>query len=305
MDTQALLQAKQLLAQAQSVLVVLGPQPTPDQTAAALALRGGLSQAGRQVEIASPNELPSEVQVLPESDMVRQKLGSRDLAIGFPYLQTAVEKVTYQISEDNQKFYVIVRPQKGQPPLDPATVEYDYIGTEVDLIFLVGVHNLESLEHLYTEYTNLYEAAPLVVIHTFEPDLGTVKLDTSPYSSYSEAMVSLLRELELSVTPDGATQLLAGVETATENLQSKTTQPETFEVVAYLLRSGARRIGSLQQTKELRPTTSAVRPFTPEAKVEQSTASLAAPARPKVTVTKNTPKGNSLNPPTDQRGRLV
>src|SRR5690606_36893853 len=80
-----------------------------------------------------------------------------------------------------------------------------------------------------------------VTFHTFQPEIGTIKLDASGASSLSEAMAQLLWQLQLSVTQVDATNLLTVIEQSTQNFRSLSTSAETFETVAQLLRQGARR----------------------------------------------------------------
>ena len=207
LDADRVAQLKDLLPNFQSALVVLGPRPTIDQLASALAIFEALQTLGKEVEIAAPGDLSSELADVSGSELVRQKLGNRNLTISFPYSETAVDKVSYNISEDNRHFYLVIKPRKGERPLEVKEVEFDYTGAEAELIFLVGVHSYESLDHLYSGYEQLYEQATVVTVNTFEPEIGSIKLDVSGYSSMSEGVVRLLQGLEtVDYIPQAKTQ---------------------------------------------------------------------------------------------------
>jgi hypothetical protein len=169
------------------------------------------------------------------------QLGKQNLVIEFDYEESAVDKVSYHIGEESGKFYLTIKPKKGSKPLDKSRVDFTYAGADADLIFLVGVHDLETLDQLYFGYEPLYENAFVVTLNSFKPELGNVQIDLSGGSSLSESLVGLLTGLEIPVTEEMATNLLRGIEQATDNLQSFAASADTFEVVAKLLRSGARR----------------------------------------------------------------
>jgi nanoRNase/pAp phosphatase (c-di-AMP/oligoRNAs hydrolase) len=119
------------------------------------------------------------------------------------------------------------------------------------MVFLVGVHDLETLNQLYIGYESLYQNAFVVTLHTFRPELGNIQLDLSGMSSMSEAMTDILEGMEVPLNTEIATDLLHGIESMTNNLLSLTASAETFETVAKLLRAGARR--KTHSTPQVRP----------------------------------------------------
>jgi hypothetical protein len=242
MEPEQITQLKELVGSATSVVVMLKSEPSTDQAAAALGLAGALVDAGKEVVVACPLWLEADVSPLQLSGWLRDQLGNRDLVVSFPYSEAAVDKVSYHIDDEAGKFFLVVKPQKGQPPLSSSGVEYSYSGAEADLILLVGVHTWESLEHLYTGYEQFFANTTSVAIHTFEPQIGSMKYNLSEMSSFSEGVTRLLTELELNVGTDAATDLLTGIELATNHLSSLSVTPDTLERMAWLMRSGGRRL---------------------------------------------------------------
>lgn len=230
---------KEYLHTAQTAAVILGPKPTPDQAAVASALYQGLVKMGKNAGLYAPKALGEHTfSALPD---VKTELGKQNLVVELDYNEDAVDKVSYHIGEKSKKFYLTIKPRRGAKPLDTKNVQFSYAGAEADLVFLVGVHDLEVLEQLYFGYENLYESAFVVTLHTFEPELGSVRLDLSGASSMSEAAAGILEGLEIPLTAEMSTDLLGGIESMTNGLQSLTATAETFEVVAKLLHAGARR----------------------------------------------------------------
>lgn len=240
--TDSVQQFSELLQNNSEILIILGADPSYDQVASALALADSLQDADKNVMVASPESLPDLFSSLRNTDWIEHKLGNQNLSVKFPYSPESVDKVSYHISDDEQRFYLLIQPQKGAKPLDSKQVTFDYTGASADLVILIGVHQLDSLDHLYEGYHELYEQTSIVSIHTFETAIGNIKIDTSSFPAYSQAMFTLLGRAQLSLSPDSATNLLAGIELVTNGMSSALTTADTFQTVAELLRLGARRI---------------------------------------------------------------
>jgi len=236
-------QIKDLIQVSETAVVVLTPEPTKDQVASATALFLSLQALGKQVSFVIPKkpDRTSDIETLSGLDQLQTELGNQDLTVSFPYLAEKVDKVSYHIDESSQKFYLVIKPKKGVAPLDTAAIEYAYTGAATQLIFLIGVHSFESLEQLYFGYEALYTSVPVITFHTFEPRIGSIKVDASGTSSLSESMSQFLFMIGAPPDADAATNLLLAIEETTDNFKSLVTTAETFEIVAYLLRQGARR----------------------------------------------------------------
>lgn len=239
LNSTALSQIKAILDPAQSVVIAFPPQANQDQRASAISFYRALRDLKTEVSLVTPTELDYEGLVGGED--VRTKLGNKDLSISFDYDENSVDKVSYNIDEEMGKFYLVIKPKKGQKPLDADRVSFDYIGAQADVIFLFGVHNLEVLDHLYFSFEDVYDKATVISIHNFETEVGDLKIDISGYSSWSEGMLQMIEQLGLELDSGSATNLLTAIEHATNGLSSYTTTADTFETVAKLLRAGATR----------------------------------------------------------------
>lgn len=233
--------AGDMLKDAKSVVVLLPEVPSFDQVAAATALVVSWLHVGKDVVLASQEPLSADALSLIGSELCKQQLANQNLTISFPYAQSAVDKVSYHISDDQQKFTLVIKPQKGAKPLDSSKVSFGYLGVDTDLIFLVGVHSFDSLGPLYEGSEDLFQRSTTVVIHTFEPDIGLIKLNIGDTSSFAEGTARLMSQWHESIPADAASNLLAGIYEATDSLHSWAVTAETFETIAWLLRQGGRR----------------------------------------------------------------
>jgi hypothetical protein len=233
--------AKDMVHSAKSVVVLLPEVPSFDQVAAATSLVVTWLHLGKDVVLACQEPLPPEALNLVGSELCKQQLANQNVTITFPYEQSAVDKVSYHISEDQQKFTLVIKPQKGAKPLDASKVSFGYLGVDTDLIFLVGVHSFDSLGPLFEGNEDVFQRATTVVLHTFEPEIGLIKLNIGDTSSFAEGTARLMSQWHDSIPADAASNLLAGIYEATDSLHSWAVTAETFDTIAWLLRQGGRR----------------------------------------------------------------
>jgi len=88
----------------------------------------------------------------------------------------------------------------------------------------------------------LKKGKTLVNLSTLDKNsqFGTVNLYDPTASGCSEIMATVIKALELALEPDMATNLLAGIEAATQNL-TQAGSADTFEAVVELIRLGGQR----------------------------------------------------------------
>jgi hypothetical protein len=233
---------QELFSQAKTILVIYSADALRDHLISATALYKNIqSQTDKEVSLLSSEDLSKIESDIVYLDETKTEVGNKNLCVAFDYVEESIENVSYHISQEEKKFYLTIKPKKGAKPLSQEGVEFSYTGAEADMIILVGVDSLESLEQLYYGYENLYQNTHLVSINSYETNFGTLKLDADNSSSLSEFTSELLYSLNFQVEPETATNLLAGIDEETSNLTSYLVTADTFEIVAKLLRSGARR----------------------------------------------------------------
>jgi len=208
---------KQALITAKQVLVLLPQNPNVDNVAAALALYLALVKKGLSTTIGCSSQMTVQFNRL---------------------------KVAYDKDPANQKFHLTIEPKAGMQPLDASQVEYSYTGSNADVIFVIGSRTLEDLGELYQQEKALLDnkSKTLVNLSTLDKNsqFGTVNLYDPTASGCSEIMATVIKALELALEPDMATNLLAGIEAATQNL-TQAGSADTFEAVVELIRLGGQR----------------------------------------------------------------
>ncbi len=228
-----------IVTAAETILLVFPSDANRDLQASVVAFQDVLKSVGKTAKLLSPQ--PPEELAFQELSGVAQELGQDNLVITFPYSLEKVDKVSYNIDETSNQFYLTIKPRAGITPLETSEISFKYTGASADAIILVGITELESLEQIYFGYEELFSSVPTFVVSEAASQFGTYHLETSGFSSASEAVSQLMTQAQYQVSSDAATALLTGIEDTTQNFSSRTASAETFETVASLLRAGARR----------------------------------------------------------------
>jgi nanoRNase/pAp phosphatase (c-di-AMP/oligoRNAs hydrolase) len=262
-------QVKTAIDQANDIFVLFPGNAGPDVVGASLALAGSLQARGKNVAIASPQELTEAATRLPLSDQVSQKIGNRNLVISLKVgSRDSIDKVSYNLEEDGSTFNLVIQPKKGQAPLKSEDVSFSYAGAAADLVIMIGATRFEDMQDFYVNERKLFTEATTINIHRYTASkFATYHLDDPRAGALSEIMYKLMHDLNLTQTKATATNLLAGIDTATGNLMAPTVTADTFEAVANLLRAGGLRQTygdqAVSQTPPMAPTVTEMNPPTP------------------------------------------
>lgn len=242
MNSDQLSQLQELLTTAQNIIIIVKAEEQFDYFASAMALSLALQSAQKQVDLFSVNQNNPNWSFLAGVDQIRKQLGKQNLVISFDYNEQAVDKVSYYIGEESKKFYLTIKPQKGCQPLAENSVHFSYSGAEADLIILINIEDLKSLDNLYHGYESLYQDAALVTINNFDSQLGSLNLNLADNFCLSEGIFLLIQNLGLTVPAAAASNFLAGIEVASNRFTSLSMTGQTFEIIAQLISLGAVRI---------------------------------------------------------------
>lgn len=247
-------QLQSALTTAQSVFIALPGKPRLDQVAAGLGLYLSLTKARKNVEIGSPSKMTVEFSSLVGVDKIKDSFqgGKDSLVISFDYVEDAIEKVSYNI--EGGKFNLVVKPKAGHPPLDAEKVNYTYIGGKVDLIIVIGAKALSQLGKIYHDNQNAFKESQIVNldIDTRNQRYGQINLVNPAAASLSEEVAGLVAQLRLPTDNDIGTNLLQGIERATNRFTSPKVGSNTFEAAAFCLKIGARKGPAKPPTKKPR-----------------------------------------------------
>ena len=233
---------KNIIDQSKSILILLPTKPFFDQVAAGLSLYLTL-RGEKDIQISSPAPMTVEFNRLIGVNRISQELGNKNLVIRFTdYRASDIERVSYDI--ENSQFRLTVIPKQRVVPPTKEQVELAYSGISADTVIIIGGAN-ES--HFPAISEKSLSGANILHIGTRDISLSSNKSYVSfsrPASSVSEVVASLIRESDLKLDEDVATNLLMGIEEASTNFTDSSVTADTFSLVSELMHKGGKRFSS-------------------------------------------------------------
>ncbi len=237
---------KTKLGTAQSVLLTIPENPSQDIVAANLAFYLSLKQSGKTVSVVASSAPVVRDSHLVGLDKITTDVGGSNLVITLDVPENYVDKVTS--NTEGGHLNLIVSPAKGVPPLTQENVKFGYSGAAADLVIVLGAADLKDVGALAEKENELFVKDRLVNISNQVGTFGEINI-TDPSSSNSELVTALLKELSLPMDIDIANNLMRGIEDATSGLSSPNMTADTFEALAILYRTGARRTAPTAPTQ--------------------------------------------------------
>ena len=244
-----IIELKNLLPTAKSVLIAFPTNASIDQLAAGLALFLTLQAQGKEVSAVYDADIKVAQAHLFGIDHVQKNISSTDggnLTLTLEGVAAsdgtvpALEKLDWAAEGNNLNLVFHVLP--GQT-FQPARIVPKYQGSGYNLIFVVGAVNLNALGSVYSTNLQAFSGTHIVNIDTqaANTSFGQTNVVDSQASSLSEVMTNLIADLGLSLDGDTASNLLAGIFDATNNLTDQRVTADTFMAVANCLRVGGRK----------------------------------------------------------------
>ena len=232
---------KKKLEQSDSVLVLLPPEPDELLVSSGLGLFLSLKKSGKKIQIGCSNLDPDKLPKLQGLNSIKSSIGNKNLIINFQFKEQDLDKVDYDVDEKGN-FQLMVKPKSGSLPPDTENINYTYGGADADMVITLGINSLEELGKLYSDEKKFLDQANIVSLnkdsrpatfaaHNFHPTSA---------SSIAEIVAFILKKTKTHPTKEAADHLLKEIYSTTNNLNTPRVTADTFEMIAFLLRNGAR-----------------------------------------------------------------
>lgn len=237
---------KEFLQHQNDLGIVIGDRQNLDTYAAALSLYLVLQQAGKKVQIISKKQPTVEVSNLVGIDRVRENFiasNTSKLVISLPYNKGEVEKVLFTEfptpeNPTNINFHLTAATGRSITPFDQKDVKLIWEGGAPASIITVGVGSLDEISSIVES-----GSTKIVNIDNFANNsrFGDIVIVDESFSSLSEVVGKLVKDLALPLDLDAAQNILDGVLFATRNFTKPNTSPLAFEAVSNAMYIGAVR----------------------------------------------------------------
>jgi nanoRNase/pAp phosphatase (c-di-AMP/oligoRNAs hydrolase) len=232
---------KQELEKANSILILLPPEPDELLISSSLSLFLSLKNLEKKVQIGCSNLNKDNISKLNGLDNIKQSIGSHNLIINFQFKEKDLDKVDYDVDSQGN-FQLMVKPKSGSLPPDTKDINYTYSGANADLVIVLGINSKEELGKLYSDEKKFLDDATIISLNkdSRPADFATLSLHTNSATSIAEIVSFLLLKTKIEPTAEAANLLLKEIYSTTNNLSTPRVTADTFETIAFLIRKGAR-----------------------------------------------------------------
>lgn len=255
-------QTQPVIASAQNILIAIPTEVTIDRLASGLALYLSLKQTGKNVSIVTEGILTVGYTHLFGIGEVRNQLpqtseGNYTITLGgvvapdgkVPALQNLDWSPVGPTKADLKLTFHVMPGQKFEPTF--ATPAYE--GGNFDLIIAIGISSWAALGSMYTNNPQVFGITQVLNIdnQANNAGFGSINLIDGSCAALSEIIGLVLPALSLPYASDIASNIIAGLFSATNNLQAG--DAETFEVMANAMRVGGQKPSSIPNTAPMEP----------------------------------------------------
>lgn len=231
---------RDFLDREQEVGIVIGNHQNLDTYASALSLYLSLTQAGKKVQIVSKKNPTVEVSSLVGIDRVKESFvgNTGKLVVALPYIKGEVEKVLFTEAPETINFHLTAAEGRSITPFDLKDVKLMWEGGAPAAIITLGVGTVDELAGVVDTNT-----AKIVNIDNFSGNtrFGEVVMVDEGFSSLSEVVGKIIKDLALPTDLDIAQNIMDGVLFSTRNFTKPNTSPLAFEAVSNSMYQGAQR----------------------------------------------------------------
>lgn len=220
--------------------IVIGSHQNLDTVASALALYLTLTQAGKKVQIISKKSPTVEVSNLVGVDRIKENFAgsSGKLVVALPYIKGEVEKVLFTEAPNTINFHLTAAPNKSITPFELSDVKLMWEGGAPDALITMGVGSVDEL-------TGIADSSNVKIVnidnYPGNTRFGDVVVVDETFSSLSEIIGKIVKDLQLPMDIDIAQNILDGVLYATRNFTKQNTSPLAFEAASTAMYHGAQR----------------------------------------------------------------
>lgn len=256
-----LTEVKTRLPAANRILIVLPQNLNTDNLAAGLSLYLALKSTGKKVDIVStgtPLVAYSNLYGLGEIKNEVSKAGAGNFIISLDgvvdntgTMQTvpALEKLDWypEGSKLNLVFHVV----PGQR-FEPNNISSRHEEAGYDLTWVIGTPSLNELGNLFIANSQYFAQGQVINIDNNQTNgfYGFANIVDPQASSLSEIVAQILPSLTLNMDRDIASNILAGIYSATNNLTQKINS-DTFMVVSQAVQVGGTLPGAAQPAPQV------------------------------------------------------
>ena len=245
------------IQKANNILITFKKSCSGDALASALALFLFLKKLNKKATIASPNFCDNKkhnFSFLPNINAVQNNIDTvKKFIISLDTKQVSAQEISYQVHDKKLEFIII--PKEGKFKHENITSQST--GGNYDLIITVATPDLDSMENIYSQNTELFFNTPIINIdhHPDNEEFGQINKIKITAISTTEIIFKLIKDYNGDLIDSQiATCLLTGIISESKSFKIGSLTPNSLIIASQLINLGADRekiIQNLYQNKKI------------------------------------------------------
>jgi phosphoesterase RecJ-like protein len=221
----------------QKLLITSGKNDDPDAVGSILALAAALQPQIATIVLAIEDFDSQKYAFLPGADRISSSVGQKSLVVSIDVGASPIEKINYNAQDTT--FNLILTPKSGQ--LDVDQIQYSYTGVDYDAIIVVDTAKKELLGRWIEDFAEELRDIPIINLdhHQDNQQFGSVNFIQAKAPAATVVVHQLLQALQLPVTAEIATYLLAGLLADTSGFANSNATAASLRLAADLVDNGA------------------------------------------------------------------
>lgn len=234
-DTQLL----NLVKESKSVALLTHSKASSDEVSGMLAFYHTFKKIGPKIRIVVPETVPLVCHSIPESSIIVNDLGPKNLVISLDTKGSALSKISYY--QESSTFNLVIHPKDRS--FEVENIKYSYEGDRFDLFIIFGVRKISDLGEIYSKNSSEFSGSNVVNLdfHYDNEKYGALNIIDTEASSISELIFKRLLSWGVYPSREAAIALLTGltlkeVTASTDNILNKNDYKATLNE-AFLAKS--------------------------------------------------------------------
>lgn len=248
-------QLNKILEDKKNILISFPKNDKGDALTSAIALLVFLKKQGKRVDIVCENiEIPNQLKFIKKTKLIKSTLDHlQKFIITVDTKKTGVHELSYDSKDD--KLRIFITPKQNHLTRDNIrTAQSDF---KYDIIFTIGIQDLEQLGSIYHDNTEFFYKCPIVNVdnNPNNSHFGHINIIDITATSNAEILFNLFNNWKKEdISEEVSTALLTGMIVNTRSFKTGNVRPQTLHLASKLMHLGANRdyiVQNLYRTRSL------------------------------------------------------
>jgi nanoRNase/pAp phosphatase (c-di-AMP/oligoRNAs hydrolase) len=231
-------QTAEFLKTHKKLFIIIPQKPSPDETAAALALKDILEKQTNIADVATAGNPEEILNFLPHfSEIVHGVNESKNFVVSLDVSIKPLDEISYHAESGKVNIYLKSKSVKYTAD----DISFQTPEREYNALIFIGCHSLDNAGSVWFNNAEKFYNLPRLNLDISPGNESFCEINfiDIKLSSISELVFEIAKNLSFAVSESAAMSLLTGLISTTHRFQNPKTTPKSFEAASQLVELGA------------------------------------------------------------------